>query len=748
MIKKTPPHALILTLLGEPSLTWQGQPLTAELISSKGQALLVYLAMAGRAYSRSALAGLLWGDLPEQRARGNLRTVLNKLRPYVGEYLTVTRQTIAFNPTAAYTLDVSEFEKLVTTPAQRSIGQLQTAIALYRGHFLDDFQIQHAPDFELWLMQERDRLQRAFSSALKQLISHHEQAGDLTAAIATGQRLLQHDPLHEATYRHLMQLYHLIGDQATALRLYQTCLEMLRDELGVEPSPLTGQVYHQILAAKSVALLPHPSPVVTPLVGRRDSWQHLQKAWHSAVNHRPGSVWLIGEAGIGKSRLAEEFSRWVSQQEAIAVTAHCYAAEGNLPYGPVAQWLRAKAIFATLPSLDVMTRTEITRLLPEIRGEQADLAPTNLLTEGWQRQSFFEALARAVLACRRPLLLVLDDLQWCDQDSLEWLHYLLRFDSQSPLLLLATLRPEEITPDHPLQTLRWQLGYSEAIREIELARLNVEETARLAASLISQPLPVESTTQLYHETEGNPLFVVELVRAGLAESSVDSQRLPPRLQAVIAARLKRLSPFGRKLAGMAAAAGRNFDVDLLKQISQADEETLVRGLEELWQQQIIREQGTGLYDFSHDKIREVAYTHLSPAQRQLSHRRIAAGLEQRYGRGPHAASNRIAAHYEQAGQFEAAVLAYREAATAAWTLSAREVLAYLTTSLELLKRLPATPQRDQLELDLLLERGATLMQAQGNADPGVAATFERARELLLKMDDLLQIGPVLWGLWS
>src|SRR5690606_23883656 len=116
---------------------------------------------------------------------------------------------------------------------------------------------------------------------------------------------------------------------------------------------------------------------------------------------------------------------------------------------------------------------------------------------------------------------------------------------QTPLLLLATLRPEEITPDHPLQTLRWQLGYSEAIREIELARLNIEETARLAASLISRPLPVESTTQLYHETEGNPLFVVELMRAGLAESSVDPQRLPPRLQAVIAARLKRLSPFGR-----------------------------------------------------------------------------------------------------------------------------------------------------------------------------------------------------------
>jgi predicted ATPase len=457
---------------------------------------------------------------------------------------------------------------------------------------------------------------------------------------------------------------------------------------------------------------------------------------------------LIGEAGIGKSRLAEEFSQWVGQQNAIVVTAHCYAAEGNLPYGPVAQWLRAEAIFATLPGLDLVTRTEIARLLPEIWGEQASLSPTNLLTEGWQRQGFFEALARAMLACQRPLLLILDNLQWCDQDSLEWLHYLLRFDPQAPLLLLATLRPEEITPDHPLQTLRWQLGYSEAIREIELGRLNVQETARLAASLLSQPLPVQSTTQLYNETEGNPLFVVELVRAGLARPTVNPQRLPPRLQAVITARLKRLSPFGRELAGMAAAIGRNFDVELLKQISSSDDDTLVRGLEELWQQQVIREQGTGLYDFSHDKIREVAYAHLSPAQRQLIHRRIAAGLEQRYGRGPHPASNRIAAHYEQAGQIEEAVLAYREAAAAARTLSAREVLAYLTTSLDLLQRLPASPQRDRLELDLLLEQGATLMQARGNADPDVAATFERARKLLLKMDDLLQIGPILWGLWS
>ena len=125
-------------------------------------------------------------------------------------------------------------------------------------------------------------------------------------------------------------------------------------------------------------------------------------------------------------------------------TAHCYAAEGSLTYTPVIAWLRSPAIHQTFGAFDVLWRSELARLLPELVIEQPNLPQPTPITQGWQRQRFFEALARAVLLQNKPLLLFIDDLQWADRDTIEWLHYLLRFDPKARLLLLATVRSEEV----------------------------------------------------------------------------------------------------------------------------------------------------------------------------------------------------------------------------------------------------------------------------------------------------------------
>ena len=225
------------------------------------------------------------------------------------------------------------------------------------------------------------------------------------------------------------------------------------------------------------------------------------------------------------------------------------------------------------------------------------------------------------------MLLVVDDLQHGDRETCQLLHYLLRIRPSARLLVVATARREELDGDHPLQGLLVGLRARERLSELELGPLSRAETTELAEVLTGAALGGQDAQRLYRETEGNPLFVVEALRAGWT----DGRPLSPRVQSVIEARLDQLSGPTRDLAGVAATIGRDFSTDVLAAAADVDEDAMVRGLDELWRRRIIREQSGGVvgatYDFSHDKIRQVAYVGVSPARRRLLHLRIASVLE-------------------------------------------------------------------------------------------------------------------------
>lgn len=549
-------------------------------------------------------------------------------------------------------------------------------------------------------MPERERLRQLALASLDQLITLLETQRDYRTAIRYSQQLLQLEPLNEALYRRLMSLYAATDDRAAALRIYQQCVTMLQEEFAVEPALATQELYQRLQRAASPPLPTHHAPEQPPLIGRAKEWQTLVDAWGSASRGKAHYLLLTGEAGIGKSRLAEELAAWVARQGYSTATAHCYAAEGALAYAPVVAWLRADAIYKRLAGLEPVWRTEIARLLPESLTAQPNLSPPAPLTTGWQRQQFFEALAHALLDGAGPLLLVLDDVQWCDRDTLEWLHYLAHFaqesrlptngcaaQGRSRLLLVGTVRSEEVGHHHPYHGLLLALQRDEQVTELPLGPLDAAETAALAAAIAGQPLTPTQSVELYQETEGNPLFVVETVRAQrgewrLAGSDVKMPAtahyaLPPKVHAVIHERLAELSPPTRELAGVAATIGRAFPFAVLAQAGKQDEETLVDSLDELCQRQVIRERSADSYDFTHDKLREVIYNSLSAARRRLLHKRVADALEAVYtnqhgnGRQPLATmSGQIATHYELAGVFAKAIHYYQQAAEAAHQLSA------------------------------------------------------------------------------
>ena len=698
-----PYEQLSIRLLGDFALTTA----QADSVDNCGvntarlQALLAYLLLHRAApQQRQHLAFLFWPDTGEAQALTNLRNLLHKLRqvlPTPARFLVINPHAVQWRPDAPYRLDVADFEAAVAHAATRAT--LETAISYYQGDLLPSC-------YDDWILPERERLRQLALAALDRLLTLLEAQRDYGAAIRYGQQLLQLEPFNEALYRRLMGLSAANDDRTSALHLYQRCVAMLQAEFAAEPAPATQELYQRLHTG---LITPPPSrrvPEQPLLVGRSTEWQALVDGWYRASSGIPQCLLLTGEAGIGKTRLAEELLAWVARQGHGAVAAHCYAAEGALAYAPIVAWLRTDFIYQRLGMLEPMWLTEVARLLPELLTLHPQLPVPGPLTAGWQRQRLFEALARALLTSQGPLLLLLDDLQWADRDTLAWLHFLLRFSqsSKSPnagatqphgrILLLGTVRSEERGNHQPLQDLLLALQRDAQLTELALGPLDAQETATLATAVAGQALTLAQTTDLYAETEGNPLFIVETVRAKennwaaptvtpyfpLTGTEVVQHTLPPKVQAVIQARLVALSPPTRELVGLAATIGRAFPFQVLAKASKQDDEQLVNSLDELCQHQIVRERGADTYDFTHDKLREATYNSLSAARRHLLHKRVAAALVAVYTEHPgthspltlDAVSGQIATHYELAGDFAQAIAYYQQAAEAAHRLSANQ----------------------------------------------------------------------------
>jgi DNA-binding SARP family transcriptional activator len=713
------------------------------------QALLAYLVLQrGAPQSRQQLAFLFWPDSTDAQARTNLRTLLHRLRtalPDADACLIVDAQSVCWRADATFTLDVVEFETALAHAssaeqagaADTARAALEHAAAIYQGDLLPDC-------YDEWVRPERERLQRLALAALERLVEHLEHHRDYAAAIDYARRLLRLDPLRETTHLSLMRLHAAHGDRASALRVYHACATTLRHEIAAEPGPAIRTAYERLLAADA------PQPVSAaalaasaPLVGRRAEWARMQATWQAAASGRPRLLVLAGEAGIGKTRLAEELQVWAGRQGAVTAITRCYAAEGDLAYAPVTEWLRTDAMRRRLARLDTIWLTEVVRLLPEVLTERPDLPRPGPLTERWQRRHMFEALARAVLAGNRPLLLLIDDLQWCDHDTLEWLHFLLRYEARARLLLVGTVRVEETGAD--LAALLDDVRRSDQLTEIALGPLSEAEAAALAGHMAGRPFSASATVDLYAETEGNPLFVVESVRAGLvrevqrqvpgADETIKLTRLPPGVQSVISHRLNQIAPAARELLRLAAVIGRSFTFSVLARAAEGDEDALVRDLDELWQRRIVREQGADAYDFSHDKLRLVAYDGLSAARRRLLHRRVAEALEAEHAANPDAVSGQIAAHYECAGQVERAVAYYRRAADVAQQVYANaEAIDELHRALALLTTTPSGEPRElQSTVAVLNERLGDLLHLSGQYAEARSA-YQRALEYIAEVD--------------
>ncbi len=694
--------------------------------SARQQELIAFLAL--RACSgpipRQRVGGSLWPESSDAQALTNLRRELHHLRegwPRLDALIEAGSRTLSWRGEPGAIVDVMAFEAAAARGLEGDRAALQEAAALYKGDLLPDCAGE-------WIDADRERMRQRAREVLARLVALLEQDRAFADAIAYAQQLLRIDPLDEPAWCALMRCHARRGERATALHLYQQCAALLKKELGIQPGAATRITYREILDldAATPAIPPPPRPAVFPLVGRQPEWHALLTAWRSAAAGRTQLFLIRGEAGIGKTRLAEELIEWARLNSITAVAAQCYAGEGRLAYAPIAAWLKSDALRPAFMRLDPTWMTDVARLRPELLAARPDVPAPDRQLESWQRLRFFEALVQAFRSAA-PLVLVVDDLQWADGDAIEWLQYFMRSARDTRCLVVGTVRAEEEQDNPPLGRLLRHLERDNLLTAIALGPLDRTATAQLAAEVLEHTVDEMALARIFRETEGHPLFIVERGRmeAGKQPDSESGSPLP-QVQALVAERLALLSDEARMAAEVAAAIGRDFRFDLLAQASDLEEDALVRALDELWRRQIVRVQADEQWDFSHDRIREVAYSGIGPARRRLIHRRIAQGMELLFADRLDELSASIAVHLARGGQPARAVPFLERAAAAATRLSAtEEAIRCLTLALSLLESLPAGRDRDDRELALRSSLSIALNSGRGYAAPEVEENLNR-----------------------
>jgi DNA-binding SARP family transcriptional activator len=732
-----PKVTTFLSLLGPPSLTVshdEGAPRPGPGPGIKGLALLAYLTLEPGPHTRDELAALLWGESPEAAARGSLRQVLLLIRQNLGDVLRVDRQTVEL--VAPPACEVTTFLATV----RDSPGE---AVAIDVPRFLGGFTLRDAPAFDDWAERKRRELVQRYQQALRGLVQASMAKSRWREARGWADRWLASDPLSDEATRLLLETLYLSGDRAGALARFREYRDRLARELESEPSAallaLAGRIEAETQAAPQPPAADPAAPRApafeSPLVGREAQWHMLTEAWGAAAGGTGRVVLLEGGSGLGKTRVAEEFSHWALTQGVTVVRGRGYDPNAGIPYAPVAEALRGLLSAPGLAGTAPEWLAEASRLLPEVRQRFPALPEPAVPTDAAERWRLFEGLAQLVLAvaAERPTLLLIDDLHGCDGETCGLLRFLARRLEREPVMLLLTLSPGELEPEMPAARLADALRTEHRAAGVVLSPLTEEDVWHLIHEMgrIKAPAGGRRFAQrVFQLAQGNPFYTIELVKtlfaAGVfgatplslewvawAPAKLDEYRpieLPRTVRDSVAARITKLPPPLREVLDVVAVAGQGVGPELLARVREVSRVRATGTAAALVKRQLLVEE-EGRFRCAHRVIQDVVREDLTPVGRLELHRALALALEALTPEeGREEVAGRIARHADQGGE---PVLANRYALLACEAAARRygfeEALAWLD--------LAAAAARPGAEQEEVSRRATLLLQTAGWEHP-------------------------------
>jgi DNA-binding SARP family transcriptional activator len=625
-VKKT---NLGLHLLGAPRLECDG--FEVKLVLKKVLGLLAYLALEGRS-PRSLLVSLFWSNLDEESARRNLRRELHRLKTKVvkleGRVQALEDDLELQSP---FSTDVQAFLEALER------DDLEAALGLYTRPLLENFELDGADGFQEWLMQQREYLERRRQKAILDLAERFETRGDWRRALELHLQLLEHDQLQERHHREAMRLHYLLGERTAALERFELCKTVLGRELGLNPLPETLSLVNQIRATQTLELVARQVETQTwqleaPLLGRA--------TWLEQLSTLRGAVLVVGEAGVGKTRLVSE-----STQDQNALWVRFAQTSGRSPLAAVAQAIRnaleQPEAQQQLGNLERVWRLELARLLPELEPNVA-LEPVS----GQEaRQLFLEGVSRALLSLSDCL--VLDDLHWADETSLELIRKLIPKLEYQKMILIA--RPVELASNQAATELSKQLEWAQHLPRLELPPLDADAVQKLVWLNLPEA-PPDFSQRLNHTTQGNPFFVLESLRYVLERPEArDLLPVPPTVREAVLERVNRLGEPARRLLEVASLTDDGFSLPELIPATALTDLEGVEALERAVNAQFLTRLEHG-YAFAHDLARQAILGNVSVERCSLIHGKLADAFE-----ALEVAPARVAHHLEMAHRRKQAV---------------------------------------------------------------------------------------------
>jgi DNA-binding SARP family transcriptional activator len=714
-----------------------------KLGASKQRALLaLFLLHANETLSADRLIDELWGERPPPTAAKTVQVYVSRLRKALagGEGNgsaggVATREhgyELSLDPER---FDAHRFERLLAEGRgalaagrpERAAATLEEALSLWRGPPLADLA------YERFAQREAARLDELRLDALEVLIDAKLALGAHAEVIGRLEALVAGHPYRERPRGQLMLALYRSGRQAEALAAYQDARRTLVDELGIEPGRSLRELERAILRQDpGLELLAAEEPAAAEsagraprsvFVGREGELAELAGGLDDALGGRGCLFLLVGEPGIGKSRLAEELVARARAGGARVLVGRCWEAGGAPAYWPWVQSLRdyvRDSDGAALREQLGAGAADLAQLLPELRERFPDLSEPPSPDSDAARFRLFDAVAEFLRrACQsRPIVLVLDDLHAADAPSLLLLRFLTRELGSTRMLVLGAYRDVDPLPGQPLTEMLADVTREPVTRRLSLGGLSERETLEYAELTSADLASAELVAALYEETEGNPLFVGEMLRLlaveGVRSVSPAEVRLaiPQSVRDVIARRLTHLSEECNRVLVLASVLGREFALEGLSRMGGVSEEELLDLLDEAMTARVVSDVGggAGRLRFAHVLIRDTLYDGLTSARRLRLHRLAVEALEALYGDepGPHLAE--LAYHSVVGSDFDKGLLYGRRAGDRSLRLLAYEEAARLYESaLDALGF--ADPQDEQTRCKLLLGLGEAEVRA-------------------------------------
>jgi DNA-binding SARP family transcriptional activator len=753
-----------IQLCGRLSVELDGVELVGSLRGKQVPLLLAYLVLnRDRAVGREELIGALWPHQAPRSQDAAIRTLLSRLRSALGRDVLSGRDELGLELPEPAWVDV-EAAAAEVVRAQRALegGDARAAWALAQVPLNIASRGLLPGTQATWLEPRRRELSDIRLQALEAigragLSLGGSQLGSVERAART---LIDTEPYRESGYVLLMSAFGAQGNVAEGLRVFDRLRSLLRDELGTAPSPEAMQAHERLLHPPGLRGRPDAgstgsaggieipaelaAAAATTLVGRREEMARLESWWREPGSERV--MLLAGDPGIGKTRLLAETAVRAHADGAIVLAGRA-PEETLIPYQPFLEALGHYVFRAPLDELRAVTReygSELGRLIPELRRRLPELPPPDPGDAETDRYRLFEAVAGLLgeMSASVPLLIVLDDLQWADRPTLLLLRHLARSPQNSRVWITGAYRSVD----------NWSEGFEAALAGLRRERLMLaldigglaeQEAMELVRQRTGGMPSLAFLQALYHETEGNPFFIEEIVRH-LSDAGVKSHEagayelervgLPDDVRVVISRRLERLDTGSIEWLRVAAVIGRDFDSELLERVLGVEEERFLAALEDALDAGLVSEAPgePGRYTFSHALVRETLYEGMSGTRRARLHRRVGVALEES---GPDRHIGALAHHFTRAAEPQDAERAIRYALQAgrrATEMLANEESAdHYARALEVLER--SDPQALRRRCDLLLELGEA--RVRGGERPLAWRTFLEAAALAAELGD-------------